>query len=155
MKELTSNHDDIDKRLAIFFGLGAFLLSSLVGLLRGYTLEGFLLQGVVVLTLAVVAGYVFGVWLRGALNATKAEEELPEGTERMVRNADTLEEGSLVVPGQGETVVAEEGEPQAKPFAFEELSASDLPPMLAPVEAPAAPAEEDELPPPPVPGWLK
>lgn len=161
MKELTSSHDDFEKRLAIFFGLGAFLMSALVGLLRGYTLEGFLLQGIVVLTLATVSGYLFGVWLRGALAATKPEENLPAGTERMVRNAETLEEGSLVVPAPTETVVLEEEAAQPKPFTFESFDASEIPSAPAPApaatsNAPAAtPSEEEDLPPPPVPAWLK
>lgn len=170
MKELTSNHDDMDKRLAIFFGLGAFLMSALVGLIRGYTLEGFLMQGVVVLILAILAGYAYGYWLRQALAASAPVEELPDNTERRSRNADTLEQGSLVLPGQGiETVVAEEpGSPsgQMVNFSFPELSPSGAQsepafamaaaPAPAPAPSPAAaPAEEAELPPPPVPSWLK
>lgn len=162
MKEMTSNHDDIDKRLAIFFGLGAFLMSALVGLIRGYTLEGFLMQGVVVLVLAILAGYAFGWWLRGALTATTPNEELPEGTERHTRNAETLEQGSLVIPGQtAETVVAEDPDSPSGHvvnFSFPELSPSaamEAPAAPAPAAAPAAVEEEGDLPPPPVPGWLK
>jgi membrane protein implicated in regulation of membrane protease activity len=159
MKELTSNHDDMDKRLAIFFGLGAFLMSALVGLIRGYTLEGFLLQGVVVLVLAILAGYAFGYWLRRALAATTPAEELPENTERRARNAETLEEGSLVIPGQGaETVVAEEpGSPsgQVVNFSFPELDPMEAAaPPPAPEPSPDV-AEEGDLPPPPVPAWLR
>jgi hypothetical protein len=163
MKELTSNHDDLDKRLAIFFGVGAFLVSSLVGLIRGYSFEGFLLQGIVVLTLATLAAYAFGYWLRQTLAATKPEEELPEGIERRAHNKESLEEGSLVVPGQGiDTVVGEEPDAVGgvAPYSFADLSS----PAPAPVAAPAAPApamaavgadDEGDLPPPPVPGWLK
>lgn len=160
MKELTSFNDDIDKRIAIFFGLGALLMSTLVGLLRGYTLEGFLLQGVVVLVLAIVGGWIFGFWLRQTLAATQPKEELPQGTERTSRNAESLEEGSLVIPSQSaETIVAEDpGSPsgQVVNFSFPELAppfaASEA--SVAP-EAPAAAEEEGDLPPPPVPGWLK
>lgn len=157
MKELTSRHDDMEKRLAIFFGLGAFLVSSLVGLIRGYTLEGFLLQGVVVLTLGILGAYAFGAWLRRALESTRPAEELPAGTERRAHDAETLEEGSLVVPGQGtDTVVAEEeGSPsgQVVNFSFPELD-----PKEAAVQEPAPAAQledEGDLPPPPVPAWLK
>ncbi len=165
MKELTSHHDDMDKRLAIFFGLGAFLMSALVGLIRGYTLEGFLMQGVVVLVVAILAGYGFGFWLRQALEKSKPAEELPENTERRRHNAETLEQGSLVVPGQGlETVVAEEpGSPsgQVLNYSFPEIDpakAQAEAALLAPQPAPAAPTpveEEGDLPPPPVPSWLK
>lgn len=168
MKELTSNHDDMDKRLAIFFGLGAFLMSALVGLIRGYTLEGFLMQGVVVLILAILAGYAYGYWLRQALAASAPSEELPENTERRSRNADTLEQGSLVLPGQGmETVVAEDAaspSSQMVNFSFPELTpaGAQAEPALAMAAAPApaaspaaAPVEEGDLPPPPVPSWLK
>lgn len=160
MKELTSNHDDMDKRLAIFFGLGAFLMSALVGLIRGYTLEGFLLQGVVVLVLAILAGYAFGYWLRQALAATTPAEELPENTERRARNAESLEEGSLVIPGQGaETVVAEEpGSPsgQVVNFSFPELDPTEAAQPEAPQpQAGAATEEEGDLPPPSVPAWLR
>jgi hypothetical protein len=163
MKELTSQHDDMDKRLAIFFGLGAFLMSSMIGLIRGYSLEGFLLQGIVVLTLAVLGGYAFGTWLRAAIKASTPAEELPEGTERRTHNKETLEEGSLVIPNQTmEAVIAEEpGAPlgQAVNYSFPELTPGAAEPVMA--AAPMAPAaagaaeEDGDLPPPPVPGWLK
>jgi hypothetical protein len=155
MKELTSNHDDMDKRLAIFFGLGALIMSTLVG---------FLLQGVVVLVLAILGGYLFGLWLRNALDSTRPEEELPEGTVRTSRNAESLEEGSLVIPGQnGETVVAEdEGSPsgQVVNFSFPELAPEPMIPSAEIAQAEAAPqavpvVDEGDLPPPPVPSWLK
>lgn len=155
MKELTSNHDDMDKRLAIFFGLGAFLMSSLVGLLRGYTLEGFLLQGVVVLLLASLLGYGYGLWLRQALENTRPAEELPEGMERRRSNADTLDEGSVVVPMSGpmvDTVVDEDPNSPSGHVVNYTL------PEFSPMEAPAVPAvieEEGDLAPPPVPAWLK
>jgi hypothetical protein len=168
MKEMTSNHDDMDKRLAIFFGVGAFLLSSLVGLIRGYSFEGFLLQGVVVLTLAILAAYGFAYWLRQALASTKPEEELPEGMERRSHNKETLEEGSLVIPNQGvEAVVAEDAAApgSAVNYTFAELSpsaAAATAPAPAPAPAAAAAAaavadsgDDSDLPPPPVPSWLK
>jgi hypothetical protein len=157
MKELTSQHDDMDKRLAIFFGLGAFLMSSMVGLIRGYSLEGFLLQGIVVLVLSVVAGYAFGSWLRQAIKASTPTEELPEGIERRSHNKESLEEGSLVIPTQAvETVIAEE--PSAPLGQAVNYSFPELPPSAAsaPAAAEAMPAgEEGDLPPPPVPGWMK
>lgn len=166
MKEMISNHDDMDKRLAIFFGLGAFLMSAMVGLIRGYTLEGFLMQGIVVLVLAILVGYAFGSWLRHALASSAPVEELPENTERRNRNAETLEEGSLVIPGQGgDTIVAEEpGSPsgQVVNFSFPEIipgapEAGSAFGQTAPEAMVEALPEEPEgdLPPPSVPSWLK
>lgn len=161
MKELTSQHDDLDKRLAIFFGLGAFLMSAMVGLIKDYSLEGFLLQGIVVLVIAVVAGYAFGYWLRQALASTAPSEELPEGTERRTHNKETLEEGSLVIPGQtAEAVVGEEPDSSlggAVNYSFPELSPSmAAAPAVAPPAAASPGLDEDgDLPPPPVPSWLK
>lgn len=161
MKEMTSNHDDMDKRLAIFFGLGAFLMSAMVGLIRGYTLEGFLMQGVVVLVIAILAGYGFGYWLRQALASTAPAEELPQGTERRSHNKESLEQGSLVIPGQNvEAVVSEEpdnGLGQSVNYSFPEL-VPGVPEPAAAAPAPTAPEaamEEGDLPPPPVPAWLR
>lgn len=166
MKEMISNHDDMDKRLAIFFGLGAFLMSAMVGLIRGYTLEGFLMQGIVVLLLAILVGYAFGTWLRHALISSTPAEELPQNTERRQRNAETLEEGSLVIPGQGDdTIVAEDpASPsgQVVNFSFPEIipgasESSSAFGQTAPQTVVEAVAEEPEgdLAPPGVPSWLK
>jgi hypothetical protein len=109
MKEMVSTHDDLDKRLAIFFGLGAFILSALVGLVRGYSLEGLLLQGVVVLTVATVCGAVFGAWLRAALRSSAPGDELPANVERRSTNPASLAEGAIVIPHHAaEAVVSEE-----------------------------------------------
>lgn len=162
MKELISNHDDMDKRLAIFFGLGALLMSTMVGLIRGYTLEGFLMQGIVVLVVAILAGYGYGLWLRQALASTKPADELPENTERRSRNAETLEQGTLVIPTLGEeNIVAEEpGSPsgQVVNFSFPEIVPGSPEPALSSATSAEAPAAEDsgeDLPPPAVPSWLK
>jgi hypothetical protein len=158
MKELTSNHDDMDKRLAIFFGLGAFLMSSLVGLLRGYTLEGFLLQGIVVLVLASLLGYGYGLWLRQALLSSTPDEVLPDNVERRRNNAESLDDGSVVVPMSGNNVdMVVDEEPGQSSGVVSDYTMEEFAPMApaAPV-AVAAPAEElGDLPPPPVPAWLK
>lgn len=130
MKELTSNHDDLDKRLAIFFGLGAFIMSALVGLIRGYTLEGFLLQGIVVLIVATLGGWLFGVWLRAALLASKPKEELPSNVERRSSSPASLDESSVVVPPLPEAVISEEShEPLTGSivnYTLPELNPADL-----------------------------
>jgi hypothetical protein len=167
MKELNSFHDDIEKRMGIFFGLGAFLLSSVFAMFQGLEPEGYLLRGVVVLILASLLGWGYGVWLKNTIKATTPDEEMPENMERRARNADTLEQGSVVMPSMGETIVGEEPHHtgQTVNFTLPELSPEDAPmqspaSLLAPIPAPvAAPAysgeEEADLPPPAVPGWLK
>jgi hypothetical protein len=180
MKEMISTHDDLDKRLAIFFGLGAFIMSALVGIVRDYTLEGFLLQGVVVLALATLGGYAFGAWLRAALASVAPKVELPANVERRSSNPNSLAEGTVVMPeGQNEATIDEEplpGQPgSVVNFTLPELNPADLlnPPPLAAAptlaNAVAVPvgagsglgggaAVEDpgeDLPPPPVPSGLK
>jgi hypothetical protein len=153
MQEMTSNHDDIEKRLAIFAGLGGFLCSTLVGLVQGYTLEAFLLQGVVVLTLASLAAYAFGAWLRRALKAVEPKEETPDNVERRRSNAEDLDMGSVVLPNQmGEAVIAED--PASPSGQVVNYTLPELSPMAAPERA-IAPEAEEELAPPPVPAWLK
>ena len=179
MKEMISSHDDMDKRLAIFFGLGAFIMSALVGIVRNYTLEGFLLQGVVVLTLASLGGFAFGTWLRSALRSVSPQEQLPSNVERRSTNPANLAEGTVMVPGvDSESVIADEPLDAVGPagsvvnFTLPELSPTDLlelpPPGMASAPAPAtllpppkSPAPEpqmeamDDLPPPPVPSGVK
>ena len=153
MKEMTSNHDDLEKRLAIFAGLGGLLFSTLVGLIQGYTLEAFLLQGVVVLVLFSLLAYGFGVWLRDALKKSEPVEELADNVERRRSNAEDLEVGSVVMPGEmQEAVIAEDpASPsgQVVNYTLPELSPMDSAPVAAPSDV------DDELAPPPVPSWLK
>lgn len=173
MKEMVSFHDDAEKRLGIFFGLGAFLISSLFALFQGLSPEGFLLRGVVVLILFSLLGWIYGVWLKKTLEATKPQEELPSNMERRSRNAENLDEGSVIMPGLGdETVVMEEANDsmgQVVNYTLPELSPMDSPLQAAPMipskavakaeaakaSAPVAVEDEGDLPPPPVPGWLK
>ena len=160
MKEMTSYHDDLDKRLAIFFGLGCFLLSALVGLLRGYTLEGFLIQGVVALAVGSLAAFGFAVWLRRALKSVEPEEAgSPSNVERRTNNAEDLDIGHVVTASQlEEAVIAEDPDsPSGKTvnFTLPELTPGDMASSM--LEPPAQPvtAGDAELPPPPVPSWIK
>lgn len=145
MKEMVSVHDDLDKRLAIFFGLGAFILSALVGLVRGYTLEGLLLQGVVVLTVATLCGALFGAWLRAALRSTAPGEELPANMERRsTNNPGGLAEGAVVIPHHAaDAVVSEElHEPLTGTvvnYTLPELDPSDLRAMGSLLDSGSAP----------------
>ncbi len=108
MKELTSHYDDLEKRLAIFFGLGALVLSALVGLMRGIGLMGILLNGVLALGLATLAAWIFGAWLKGVLRAGKPSEETAPGVERRSVTPATLEEGTVVTPQPDKAIVADE-----------------------------------------------
>ena len=170
MKEMVSFHDDAEKRLGIFFGLGAFIISSLFALFQGLTPEGFLLRGVVVLILFSLAGWIYGVWLKRTIEATKPQEEMPSNVERRSRNAESLDEGSVVMPSIGETVVMEEppATGQVVNFTLPELDPMDTSlggaPMIpsksvaaeAAKNAPVAVLDDDgDLPPPSVPGGLK
>ncbi len=155
MREMVSFHDDAEKRMGIFFGLGAFLLSSVFALFQGLSPEGFLLRGVVVLILFSLLGWIYGLWLKQTIEKTKPQEDLPSNVERRSRNAESLDEGTLVIPGMGETVAAEELSPtgQVVNFTLPEFSPLEAPEA---VSAPAASVVDDgDLPPPNVPGWLK
>ena len=139
MKEQISDHDDLEKRLAIFFGLGAFILSSLVGLLRGYTLEGFLIQGLLVLVIACLAGYLFGAWLRGALRSIEPEESPASNVERRLGTPEHLEESTLVThaPGEDHVIAEEIGSPSGGMINY---NLPELTPEAAQAESTAAAA---------------
>jgi hypothetical protein len=145
MKEMTSFHDDTEKRMGVFFGLGAFLLSSLFAFFQGLTPEGFLLRGVAVLIVFSLLGWGFGAWLKKTLAATAPKEELPSNVERRSRNAESLDDGSVVVmPGLKETEVMEE--PRADTgsvvnFTLPELDPMDLQGTPAPAPNAAAGAQ--------------
>ncbi|HXB98484.1 MAG TPA: hypothetical protein VNZ54_10565 [bacterium] len=161
MKEMTSYHDDIDKRLSIFFGLGCFLLSALVGLLRAYTLDEFMIQGVLALAVGSLAAYGFAVWLRAALRSVQPEEPgTPSNVERRTNNAEDLDIGHVVTASQlEEAVIAEDpASPSGKVinFTLPELEPGDLGIGSEAPAQPGAPAAGDaDLPPPPVPSWIK
>ena len=187
MKEMVSFHDDAEKRLGIFFGLGAFLLSSVFALFQGLPPEALLLRGVVVLILCSLMGWVYGVWLKNTLIATKPQEEMPANMERRSRNAENLDEGTVIMPGLSETVVGDDPDNfpatgQVVNFTLPEFDPLDAPlqgvtPAPRKATAPAGPmiptasvaaanataaaasvatlADEGDLPPPPVPSWLK
>lgn len=57
MREVQGSFDDMEKRLAIFLGLGAFLLTSLGCLIMGADFETLLLRGVLAFTVFSLAGW--------------------------------------------------------------------------------------------------
>jgi hypothetical protein len=171
MKEMVSFHDDTEKRVGLFIGLGAFLLSSVFALVQGLDPVLFLLRGLLVLIIFSLLGWGFGAWLKHVIGANKEEEEMPTNMERRSRNAEELDMGTLVMPNLTETVVSEEADRpgQVVNFTLPELSPMDEP-MVAPKRptvlgpSPASrPAmmpltdndESSDMPPPSVPNWLK
>jgi hypothetical protein len=73
MKEVQGSYDDIDRRLAVFLGLGAFLLTSLGCLLMGADMETFLLRGSLAFTVFCLAGFWYARTFTGLVRT-----ELPQ-----------------------------------------------------------------------------
>jgi hypothetical protein len=73
MREVQGSFDDFEKRLAIFLGLGAFLLTSLGCLVMGADLDTLLLRGVVAFTAFSLAGW----WAAGSFYAA-VRAKLPD-----------------------------------------------------------------------------
>jgi hypothetical protein len=137
MKEMTSFYDDTEKRMGVFFGLGAFLLSSLFAFFQGLTPEMILLRGVAVLIVFSLLGWGFGAWLKRTIAATAPQEELPSNVERRSRNAESLDEGSLVIlPGTPETEVMEApATGSVVNFTLPEFTPMDMAAVSPPVNA--------------------
>lgn len=159
MKELTSEHDDLEKRLAIFFGLGALILSALIGLMRGYSLEGILFRGVLVLILATAGAWLFGAWLKAALKSSAPAEEPVLGIERRSVVPAVLEDSHVVSAPRPEDAVTvdEVHEPLApamRNFVLPDLNPAEEAALQAIAAggsggaeaAPAAPAEAAKAP---------
>lgn len=87
MQEVTSRHDDLDRRLAVYFGLAGFVTSGLLSLARGESFDGALLQGASALLLTGLAGWAFGAWLRALLQASAAEAEARERARKAAEEA--------------------------------------------------------------------
>jgi hypothetical protein len=137
MKEMLSFHDDTEKRMGVFFGLGAFILSSLFAFFQGLPPEAFLLRGIAVLMLFSLLGWAYGAWLKRTLAATAPKEALPTNVERRTRNAESLDEGGIVnMPGIAETEVMEE--PSASSGSVVNFTLPEFDPM----DAQTAPATE-------------
>ncbi len=143
MKELTSNFDDIEKRLAVFMGLGAFLLNSLVCLWQGADLETYLVRGILVIALVTLASWFYGTWMRRVFLSFSGDAE-PSDAE--IRGADAQKNDRLVDMPMGTSTVlpAESVSGRSIDFTL---------PEFEPVGASVS--ELPDLPPPPVPAGLK
>ena len=100
MKEITSAYQDLEKRMAVFVGLGAVIFVSLFNLALGADLIAFLVRGLVALLVFSVVGYWYGSYL-GNLVTKEETVPLPAGdvqvTSTEVRPVDLS--GALNDPG--------------------------------------------------------
>jgi hypothetical protein len=162
LKELTSAYDDVEKRMAIFLGLGALIFCSLYLYIQGADLDSYLIRGVLALTVFTVAGWGYGHWLRKLIRKQETEEELPENVERQHRDAKALEGKVVNTSSMGESVIPlEQTAGHVVDFTLPELE--PFVPLAAPA-SPAAPSaakaaraeavDEGDLPPPPVPSGI-
>src|SRR4051812_33020654 len=91
MQELTSSYDDLEKRMAIYLGLGAMLFTSLYLFTTGADLWTYLIRGVLALSAFTIVGWNYGRWLRDLYRRHSSDEQLPENTERQSRDAHNVE----------------------------------------------------------------
>lgn len=162
MQELTSSYDDLEKRMAIYLGLGAMIFTSLYLFTQGADIWTYLIRGVLALTVFTVAGWAYGYWLRELFRKNSGEDELPDNVERQSRDAQALEGRVISHADLPEAVI-----PAEMPGLGETVSNFDMPDFDAPMipsaqvaktaaRKPAAPLPvmeeaEGDLPPPPVP----
>lgn len=165
MQELTSQYDDLEKRMAIYLGLGAMLFTSLYLFTKGATPWDYLIRGVLALAAFSIVGWGYGHWLRALYRQHSSDEQLPENTERQSRDAHAVE-GRVVTHAEMPEVVipGEPAEPEISDFNMPAFDSPMIPSKekakSTPLKAAAAPAplpmmeEEGDLPPPPVPAGV-
>lgn len=156
VRELTSSFDDIEKRMAIFIGIGAFLFSSLMCLVRGSSFETYVIQGSLAALVFMVAGYFYGHWLRGLVKEHgPTENSDEENVEFRTVDAEHISE-EVVTSGEFPDTVIEEGgtvipSDAATSFEMPELPGDMAAPAPEPAPAPAPPAPAPITPAPPAP----
>ena len=150
MKELTSSFDDLEKRMAIFAGLGAFLFTAFFLSLEGVDLITLLIRCSLALAAFTAAGWAWGHYTMRLLRKHADDEELPDNVVRESRDTAAVQ-GQVVNPSElAEAVIpAEEAGSRAQAFEMPDLSASP-----APAAAMAGNDGQGDLPPPPVPPGL-
>lgn len=72
MKEITSAYQDLEKRMAVFIGLGAVVFVSLFNLAMGADLTSFLVRGLLALLVFSLAGYWYGHFMAGLITKDEA-----------------------------------------------------------------------------------
>jgi hypothetical protein len=134
VRELTSAYEDLEKRLGIFTGLGAFLFSSLVCQLTGAELETYVIRGVLAMLVFGLGGWWYGNLLRRLVAA--AEEKAAMNPDTTITSHDVKSIPGLDLPLAQESAGAEESGMQAVDYSFPEFPTSEAAPSEAtqPVE---------------------
>jgi hypothetical protein len=155
MKEMTSSYDDIEKRMAIFIGLGALVFCSLYLLIHGADLWTFLIRGVLSLATATIIGWAYGHWVRGIFRQHSGDAAVPENVERQSRDAQAVEGRVIGHSEMPDAVIpAESAAAAAENFMMPDFDAPMLAPPAATKRASLDIADEGDLPPPPVPAGI-
>jgi hypothetical protein len=138
VKELTSAYEDIEKRMGIYTGLGAFLFSSLICLLTNAELESYLVRGVLALLVFGLAGWWYGSLLRRLL--TPPEEASPKGEDTTITMHDVKPLAPFEVPKtDGAAGLApEEAAAQTVDYNFNEFPPEEAAPQTPPPQVETA-----------------
>ncbi len=150
MKEVTSAYDDLEKRMAVFLGLGALMFTSLYLFTQGADLLTHLIRGSLAMVLATLAGWGYGHYLRLLVKRNTEEEQLPDNVERQTREVKPMNSRVITHSEIPDTVIPASEAPRAVDFT---LPSFEPAPLTAPSMSGAAAAggQEEDLPPPPVP----
>ncbi len=132
MKEITSAYQDLEKRMAVFAGLGAVVFVSLFNLALGADLTSFLVRGLVALLLFSLVGYWYGRFLT-RLIVKEETLPLPEGDVQVTTTeARPVDLGGSASPAEPfPTLPATEPEPPAQGRRFDRVLDEEAAPDLA------------------------
>ena len=122
MKEQTSQYDDLEKRMAVYLGLGALLFTSLYHIAVGADLLTFLVRGAAALILVSILGWSYFHWLSRLIKTHSEEEQLPDNVERQSRDAKPVESRIVSAGDLAETVIPAE----AMPAGISDFQLADL-----------------------------
>lgn len=124
MKEITSAYDDIEKRMAIFLGLGAMIFSSLYLFTQGADIYTYLVRGVLALILFSVVGWAYGHWLKNVIRKQLDEEQRPPFTQAEMTSNSEMSQGKVTIQandGADAVIPAEHSSGRAVDFTLPEL----------------------------------
>ncbi len=88
MREIYSSYDDLERRIAIYLGLGAFVATSFYLYTRGADLFSLLIRGTLALGLFTGVGWVYGHYLAGLLRKQAESERAAQDAEERTRAAE-------------------------------------------------------------------
>jgi hypothetical protein len=122
LKEITSSYDDIEKRMAIFLGLGAMVFSSLYLCTQGADLYTYLVRGVLAMVLFTVVGWAYGHWLKSVIRKQIEDEQLQAATPQSDASGSN-QSNSMLHAGEGPEAVipAEHSAGKTVDFTLPEL----------------------------------